>query len=198
MLPHSQPIVPSSRTMIRSNDMRLVVLGGADNTDEVSNQLKGYFENVTICFLVVLWEKLLRTSTGTSYFEPWCPKASSQFLRPWPKTTIIVLPFRLTWEIEISKVSCMINYWWQNCRLMHEQWLSSLELFCSVQSRAYCLHLVAKHGHWGAFSLRCSSEQLSLRIGRTKSLWRTWQNFGGYSDEVILKSFYICGSFFIV
>ena len=41
MLPHSQPIVPSSRTRVRSNDSRLVVVGGADNTDEVSNQLKG-------------------------------------------------------------------------------------------------------------------------------------------------------------
>ena len=42
MLPHSQPIVPSSRTRVRSNDSRLVVVGGADNTDEVSNQLKGF------------------------------------------------------------------------------------------------------------------------------------------------------------
>ena len=41
MLPHSQPIIPSNRTRIRSNDTRLIVLGGADNTDEVSNQLKG-------------------------------------------------------------------------------------------------------------------------------------------------------------
>jgi len=49
MLPHSQPIVPSSRTMIRSNDMRLVVLGGADNTDEVSNQLKGILYE-SFCF----------------------------------------------------------------------------------------------------------------------------------------------------
>ena len=42
-LPHSQPIVPSSRTRVRSNDSRLVVVGGADNTDEVSNQLKGHY-----------------------------------------------------------------------------------------------------------------------------------------------------------
>ncbi|XP_076799625.1 kelch-like protein 13 isoform X2 [Clavelina lepadiformis] len=47
MLPHSQPIVPSNRTMIRSNDQRLVVLGGADNTDEVSNQLKVFNRELT-------------------------------------------------------------------------------------------------------------------------------------------------------
>lgn len=47
MLPHSQPIVPSARTKIRSNDTRLVVLGGADNTDEVSNQLKVFNRELT-------------------------------------------------------------------------------------------------------------------------------------------------------
>lgn len=47
MLPHSQPIVPSSRTRVRSNDTRLVVLGGADNTDEVSNQLKVFNRELT-------------------------------------------------------------------------------------------------------------------------------------------------------
>ncbi|XP_078481184.1 kelch-like protein 13 [Ciona intestinalis] len=47
MLPHSQPIVPSSRTKIRSSDTRLVVLGGADNTDEVSNQLKVFNRELT-------------------------------------------------------------------------------------------------------------------------------------------------------
>lgn len=47
MLPHSQPIVPSSRTRVRSNDSRLVVVGGADNTDEVSNQLKVFNKELT-------------------------------------------------------------------------------------------------------------------------------------------------------
>jgi len=47
MLPHSQPIIPSNRTRIRSNDTRLIVLGGADNTDEVSNQLKVFNKELT-------------------------------------------------------------------------------------------------------------------------------------------------------
>ena len=47
MLPHSQPIVPSKRCSVRSNEKRLIVVGGADNTDEVSNQLKVFNHSLT-------------------------------------------------------------------------------------------------------------------------------------------------------
>lgn len=39
MLPHSQPILQSVRTQVRSNDKRMVVIGGVDPHDRVSNQL---------------------------------------------------------------------------------------------------------------------------------------------------------------
>ncbi|XP_076817499.1 kelch-like protein 9 isoform X2 [Clavelina lepadiformis] len=39
MLPHSQPILQSIRTQVRSNDSRLVIIGGVDPHDRVSNQL---------------------------------------------------------------------------------------------------------------------------------------------------------------
>jgi hypothetical protein len=54
MLPHSQPIVPSSRTRVRSNDSRLVVVGGADNTDEVSNQLKGMWVILKVILTILV------------------------------------------------------------------------------------------------------------------------------------------------
>lgn len=47
MLPHSQPIIPSPRCRVRSVEQRLVVVGGADNTDEVSNQLKVFNPELT-------------------------------------------------------------------------------------------------------------------------------------------------------
>ena len=63
MLPHSQPIIPSNRTRIRSNDTRLIVLGGADNTDEVSNQLKGIIKGILVIYNPVNFsiQKLLET-----------------------------------------------------------------------------------------------------------------------------------------
>ena len=39
MLPHSQPILQSIRTQVRSNDLRMVVVGGVDESDQVSNQI---------------------------------------------------------------------------------------------------------------------------------------------------------------
>ena len=39
MLPHSQPILQSVRTSVRSHDHRMVVVGGVDQQDRVSNQL---------------------------------------------------------------------------------------------------------------------------------------------------------------
>jgi len=39
MLPHSQPILQSTRTQVRSTDVRMVVIGGVDPHDRVSNQL---------------------------------------------------------------------------------------------------------------------------------------------------------------
>ncbi|XP_078481129.1 kelch-like protein 9 isoform X2 [Ciona intestinalis] len=39
MLPHSQPILQSVRTQVRSNDTRMVIIGGVDPHDRVSNQL---------------------------------------------------------------------------------------------------------------------------------------------------------------
>jgi len=39
MLPHSQPILQSIRTQVRSTDSRMVVIGGVDPHDRVSNQL---------------------------------------------------------------------------------------------------------------------------------------------------------------
>ena len=39
MLPHSQPILQSIRTQVRSNDLRIVVVGGVDEQDTVSNQI---------------------------------------------------------------------------------------------------------------------------------------------------------------
>lgn len=39
MLPHSQPILQSIRTSVRSHDHRMVVVGGVDQQDRVSNQL---------------------------------------------------------------------------------------------------------------------------------------------------------------
>jgi len=39
MLPHSQPILQSVRTQVRSTDSRMVVIGGVDPHDRVSNQL---------------------------------------------------------------------------------------------------------------------------------------------------------------
>lgn len=39
MLPHSQPILQSVRTQVRSTDQRMVIVGGVDQHDRVSNQL---------------------------------------------------------------------------------------------------------------------------------------------------------------
>nr|XP_039263069.1 kelch-like protein 9 [Styela clava] len=39
MLPHSQPILQSVRTQVRSTDKRMVIVGGVDQHDRVSNQL---------------------------------------------------------------------------------------------------------------------------------------------------------------
>ena len=39
MLPHSQPILQSVRTQVRSEDLRIVILGGVDENDQVSKQI---------------------------------------------------------------------------------------------------------------------------------------------------------------
>ena len=57
MLPHSQPIVPSKRCSVRSNEKRLIVVGGADNTDEVSNQLKVFNHTLTAYTLLPNMDK---------------------------------------------------------------------------------------------------------------------------------------------